>query len=479
MSGPYLTKDGRLEPGAAADGARGPVVMKFGGSSVANAERLKGVRALSERQRGRGVLLVLSALSGVTDALARAGNLASQGELAAARAELEALAARHRSLAAELLAEAGRERELAALNARLEAEFISLSALIEGAALLRALPERSRDRLMGTGELLSTAVYAAYAGVPWLDARLALRTDGRHGKARPDQASTAELAKAIVAPLVGPGQIAVTQGYIGSDAEGHMTTLGRGGSDYSASILGAAISAAEIQIWTDVEGVLSGDPRVVRGAEPVEVLGYDEAAELAAFGAKVLHPATILPAVERGIPVTVRNSMAPDGRLTTIAHGSGSGREVTALASRGPVSVVTVRTPRMLGGIGFLSRIFDAFGRRGLSVDLVATSEVSVSASVDEGAELDGLCAELASFAEVQVLRDRALVAVVGERLANAPGVAGRAFSALGDINVELISMGAGAINLSFVVRKEDAAEAQRRLHAAFFPGLELGREAS
>ena len=341
--------------------------------------------------------------------------------------------------------------------------------MLKGAALLRALPERSLDILAGRGELLSTAILAAYIGAPWIDARTVMRTDSRFGPARPLTEEIGKLAAEKILPLVGPGKIAVTQGYIGADASGAPTTLGRGGSDYSASLFGAAIGASEIQIWTDVEGILTCDPRVVPAARPVELLGYDEAAELAAYGAKVLHPATILPAVELGIPVTVRNSMVPDGRFTTISRESASGQPVTALASRGPVTVITVSTPRMLGGAGFLASIFEAYGRHGVSVDLVSTSEVSVSATVDGKADVAALARDLAELGEVRIERDRAVVALVGERLLKTPGVPGRALGVLSDINVEMISLGANEINLSLVVGRGQAAEAQRRLHAAFF----------
>jgi aspartate kinase len=317
--------------------------------------------------------------------------------------------------------------------------------------------------------LLSTTILAAFMEVPWIDARSVMRTDSRFGCAKPLTEDIGKLAKEKILPFVAPGRIAVTQGYIGADASGAPTTLGRGGSDYSASLFGAALGASEIQIWTDVEGVLTCDPRVVPEARPIELLGYDEAAELAAYGAKVLHPATILPAVELGIPVTVRNSMVPEGRFTTISRGASSGRGVTALASRAPVTVLTVTTPRMLGGAGFLASIFEAFGRRGVSVDLVATSEVSVSATVDGKASVDELAADLAELGEVRIERDRAVVAVVGERLMKTPGVPGKALAALSDISVEMISLGANEINLSIVVERGQAAEAQRRLHAAFF----------
>jgi aspartate kinase len=446
----------------------GPIVMKFGGTSVADASRLRGVAALARERAGSGVLLVLSAFSKVTDSLFAAGRAAVGGDEIEALSLLAKTIARHRQVASELLG-VGKGELPKEVDSAISAAEADLGAVLKGAALLRVLPERSLDILAGRGELLSTAILAAFMGAPWIDARQVMRTDSRFGSAKPLTAEIGRLAAERILPLVGPGKIAVTQGYIGSDETGAPTTLGRGGSDYSASLFGAAIGASEIQIWTDVEGVLTCDPRVVPEARPVELLGYDEAAELAAFGAKVLHPATILPAVELGIPVTVRNSMVPDGRFTTISRESASGQPVTALASRAPVTVITVTTPRMLGGSGFLASIFEAFGRRGVSVDLVSTSEVSVSATVDGAAAVDELERDLGELGEVRIQRDRAVVALVGERLLGTPGVPARALGALSEINVEMISLGANEINLSLVVERGQAAEAQRRLHAAFF----------
>jgi aspartate kinase len=450
----------------------GPIVMKFGGTSVADADRLRGVAKLAAARAESGVLLVLSAFSGVTDSLFAAGRAAVAGDEKEALSLLGSMLERHRATAAMLLG-APPDELPEGVEAALAAARSELGAVLKGAALLRALPERSLDILAGRGELLSTTILAAYIGAPWIDARTVMRTDSRFGCAKPLTDEIRRLATERILPLVGPGRIAVTQGYIGADASGASTTLGRGGSDYSASLLGAALGASEIQIWTDVEGVLTCDPRVVPRAKPVELLGYDEAAELAAFGAKVLHPATILPAVELGIPVTVRNSMVPEGRFTTISRESSSGQPVTALASRAPVTVLTVSTPRMLGGSGFLASIFEAFGRRDVSVDLVATSEVSVSVTVDGKAGVDELASDLRELGEVRIERDRAVVALVGERLLKTPGVPGKALAALSDINVEMISLGANEINLSLVVERGQAAEAQRRLHAAFFEGAE------
>jgi aspartate kinase len=445
-----------------------PVIMKFGGTSVANAERLRGVAELAREQAASGVLLVLSAFSGVTDLLFAAGKAAVSGNEKEAMELLGQMIARHESTASELLGVAA-DALPKSVKDILETARSELGSVLKGSALLRALPERSMDILAGRGELLSTTILAAFMGVPWIDARTVMRTDSRFGCAKPLTDEIGRLAKEKMLPLVGPGKIAVTQGYIGSDSAGAPTTLGRGGSDYSASLFGAALGSSEIQIWTDVEGVLTCDPRVVPQAKPIELLGYDEAAELAAFGAKVLHPATILPAVELGIPVTVRNSMVPKGKFTTISRGSDSGRPVTALASRAPVTVLTVSTPRMLGGAGFLASIFEVFGRRGVSVDLVSTSEVSVSVTVDGKLETAELVKELGELGDVSVDRDRAIVALVGSNLLKTPGVPGKALAALAETNVEMISLGANEINLSLVVCKDKAAEAQKRLHAAFF----------
>jgi aspartate kinase len=282
------------------------------------------------------------------------------------------------------------------------------------------------------------------------------------------------LVRTNLAPLLGPGRAVVTQGYIGATAGGLTTTLGRGGSDFSAALFGAALGAEDIQIWTDVEGVLTSDPRVVPDAQPITDLSFAEAAELAAFGAKVLHPATIQPAVEKGIPVTVRHTRRPQGRFTTITSEVRTGRPVTALAHRGPVTVLTVTSARMLNQSGFLARLFDVFARHKVSVDLIATAEVSVSLTVEADAPLEALVEDLSAFATVGEARDRAIVAVVGERLKSTPGITGQAFGALRDVNVEMISMGANEINLSFVVRREDALEAVRRLHAALITGGSL-----
>ncbi len=439
------------------------IVMKFGGSSVADAACMREVAALAVEALPEAPLVVLSATARTTDALFAAARAAEDGDLGAAVAAHRSLMARHRGIAQDLFPD-GLPEELDNALVELGGE---LELLLRGVALLRELSPRSMDAIASIGERLSTRILAAHLGAAWVDARTVVRTDDTFGCGQPQFKELAGLAAEHLAPLLGPGRIVVTQGYIGANARGLTTTLGRGGSDYSAALFGAALCASDIQICTDVEGVLTCDPRVVPEAQPIAELSFAEAAELAAFGAKVLHPATIQPAVEAGIPVTVRHTRRPHGRFTTITAAVRTGRPITALAQRGPITVLTVTSANMLNQSGFLASLFQVFSRHRISVDLIATAEVSVSLTVDADAPLDALLEDLSAFATVGVARDRTIVAIVGEQLKLTPGVAGRCFGALRPFNIEMISMGANEINLSFVVRQEDAKPALRALHAA------------
>ncbi len=364
----------------------------------------------------------------------------------------------------------------AGLAQDLRALFDELRVLLKGVFFLRELTPRTMDAIASLGERLSTRLFAAYGArrglaLEWVDARGILRTDQAFGAARPEPKAIAELARRELQPRLGPGRALVTQGYIGSSEDGLTTTLGRGGSDFSAALFGAALGAEEVQIWTDVEGIMTCDPRIVPNARPIARVGFAEAAELAAFGAKVLHPATIQPAVDARIPVTVRHTQRPKGAFTTIEGRVEGQRAVTALARRGPVTVMTVTSARMFGQSGFLGRLFEVFGRLGVSVDLVATAEVSVSLTVDLDAPLAALVAEIERFARVEVAKERSIVAIIGNGFRDTPGIAKRAFDALGEINVEMISMGANEINLSLVVRHADSERALCALHRGFFEG--------
>ncbi len=435
-------------------------VLKFGGSSVADAAALLRSGAIVREALCAAPLVVLSAMAGVTDALFAAARAAERGELEVAFGLRDDLHDRHFVAARALFGAPS-----PALEAALAAEIGALSTLLAGVGMLHELTPRTLDAIVATGESLSSRLFAQLVDGEWFDARRVVVTDARFGAARPERAAIALRVAERLAPRLAAGRAVVTQGYVGATADGVTTTLGRGGSDYSATLLGAALGAREVQIWTDVEGVRSADPRVVPGALPVAELSYAEASELAAFGARVLHPATLEPAAEAAVPVTVRDSARPGGAFTAITTSAASGRAVTALASRRPVTVLTVTAGRMLAESGFLARLFEPFARRGVSVDLVATAEVSVSLTVDDGAPIAELARELGEFSRVEVAPGRAIVAAVGERMRSTAGCAARLLTALGDIEVEMVSMGANEINLSLVVAAEEADEAIRRLH--------------
>lgn len=470
----------------------GIIVMKFGGAALAD---VAGIRTVVERVRqavaaqtagdaskeiaGTGaaaqvktsapatldsVLVVASAMSGVTDSLFLAARAAEGADLSVARRVCADLSARHLSAARELAPEAS-----AGAETEIESIVAALDSRLQGVRLVGELSDRNMDEIAAVGERLSSLLVALALGAPCVDARTILRTDSRFGRARAEGNMTGKLAAERLLPLLGPGRIAVTQGYIGSDSLGSTTTLGRGGSDYSASLFGAALRASEIMIWTDSEGILTGDPCIVPGARTIEDLGYEEASELVAFGAKILHPATIRPALEAGIPVTVRSMVKPEGLYTTIKPGSSSGKSVVAIAMRRNVAVVTVRQELMIDQAGFLARLFAAFGRLGVSVDLVSTSEICVSVSLDMDAPLDRIKAELSELGTVQIVRDRAVIAVVGDMLKETPALLRKTFDALGDLDIDMLSMGANDINLSLVLKADKADQALKRLHAAFF----------
>lgn len=439
------------------------VVMKFGGTSVGSAARMREVASIVASRSGEQRLVVVSAMAGVTNQLFEIADLAKRHETSRAREILRLMEERHVATARELGLDT--PEVLGTLRGILE----GIERRVQGIDLLGELSARTMDEIASSGERMSSVLVAGLLGCPLLDARTVVRTDNHFGAARPRYPAIRKLAEQLLLPLFETSEIVVTQGYIGSDEAGDTTTLGRGGSDFSAGIFGAALQAREIEIWTDVEGIMTADPRIVSNARTVDVLSYEEVAELASYGAKVLHPATVRPAVEAGIPVTIRNTMKPDGNFTTISPGASSGRPCAALAMRRNVAILSVVQEAMTDQSGFLARLFEVFGRRGVSVDLVSTSEVCVSVSLDSSAPLDALVEDLHRLGRVSVASNRAVIAVVGDSLRQTPAVLRTAFSAIDGVCVDLISMGANAINLSFIVQEQAAEEVMRRLHAAFF----------
>jgi aspartate kinase len=335
------------------------------------------------------------------------------------------------------------------------------------------------DAIVSYGERLSAAMLAAVLTENnvlscAIDARRCVITDDQHGCATPLMADTFRNSREQLQPLIESSCVPVLGGFIGSTVAGETTTLGRGGSDYTAALLGAALQAEEIQIWTDVPGVLTADPRLVPTARTVPHLSFEEAAELAYFGAKVLHPKTLHPAIERNIPVRICNSRAQEsGSTLVIGESEKSLQTVKAIAHKTGVTTVQVTSTRMLGAYGFLRALFEIFDEHKTAVDVVTTSEVSVSLSLDDTTSLAGIVAELEKLGTVSVEDKRAILCVVGEGLRSTPGIAARIFSTISDINVSLISQGASRINLTFAVEESRVRETVARLHKEFFENSE------
>jgi aspartate kinase len=447
--------------------------MKFGGTSLGRAAKMEEVVGLvkTAKQKGLNAVVVLSAMSGVTDQLVDAAEKALRRDLKAALGIVDAVKERHRQTIAELFGSTAHSGELYDfLDEKLE----ELVILYKGVSYLGELSRRSLDAISGFGELLSTRIVESLAcrrglDAVLLDARDLLITDDNFGRARPLWDKLTPLCKTQIGRCHKKGQVVITQGFVGRTADGINTTLGRGGSDYTASIIGVAIDSCEIQIWTDVDGMMSADPRVVGNAHVLLEVSFQEASELAYFGAKVLHPMTIQPAVDKNIPVRILNTMNPGARGTSIKAAVNDGEMIRAVAAKKNISAVYLSSPSMLMSHGYLAKVFEIFDRHKIPVDLISTSEVSIALTIDNTDSLDSLEAELSECAAVQVSRDVAIVSVIGRQFREQSGIALRVFKALDDIPVLMISGGASDINLSFVVSGSQSDRAVRQLHQEFF----------
>ena len=441
------------------------IIQKFGGTSVGAAEPIVRLGAIVKRALARRPVVVVSAVGGVTNKLLQLSELALGG--GAWKATFEALAVQHRTIVSELALERG----------LLDPLLAELDDLLRGIALIRECTPRTSDALASFGERLCARIVAAHLVSIGIDARAidawdaGLVTDSRFGAARP----IAESERTIRRALGEHAGVPVITGYIAKDAQGRITTLGRGGSDYSAAIFGAALDAEEIQIWTDVDGVMSADPRIVPAARFVPTLSFAEAAELAFFGAKVLHPATMVPALAKNIPIRVLNSFRPEFEGTTVVARLEPGQKrVKSVTSKERIAVVNVVAAPMLLQFGFLEQIADVFARHEIVIDMIATSEVSVAMTTDASAKLDPVVAELAQFSEVSVLREMSLVSVVGEELRERVAIPALVLATLDElaVKVEMISYGATRNNLSFVISTARVREVVSALHERLFrPG--------
>jgi len=456
------------------------IVMKFGGTSVGDAERIRGVSRLVREALDRGPIVVVSALGGVTDLLLTALAAAETRDDAALAACLASLRERHERVVQALQFPPA----LRALALQvIDAELAPAGDTLRGVFLLGERTPRTADRVAAVGEILShrivaLALRAEDLAAEAIDPRELVPTDARHGAADPDRAELRRRAHARLLPLVRDGIVPVTGGFVGATADGLTTTLGRGGSDFTASLLGAAVGAEEVQIWTDVPGMMSADPRVVPQARTLPRVSFAEAAELAYFGAKVLHPATIRPCVESSIPVRILDATQPGRGGTTVDAGGepwvdamgepGSASCVRAVAWKRGITTIAMDSPRMLGAHGFLARVFAVFERHETPVDVVTTSEVSVSVTVDRPQRIDAIERELASFCDVRVHAERALVCLVGRGLLESPQLVGQVLAAVHPTHLRMFCLGSSDINLTLVVDEADAESVVQRLHARF-----------
>ncbi|MGQ0765490.1 MAG: aspartate kinase [Gemmatimonadota bacterium] len=459
------------------------IVVKFGGTSVGDPAAIDRAATIVRERLTRRPIVVVSALGGATNSLLTIASQASQGHFISAISGVQALRERHMKTAEQLLS----GDLLGDVQAEMSATFDELAGLAEALSTLGHSTPRSTDAIASKGEMLSAVLVVAAMrerGVPavLVESTSVMITSDDYGRAEPLTGMIAEACQEKVRPVVERGEVPVVGGYVGATQHGVVTTLGRGGSDFSASLLGAAVGATAIEIWTDVDGMLTADPRVVPAARPIDRIRFDEASELASFGAKVLHPSTIAPAVRLGIPVHILNSRNPAARGTEITFEAPQ-RDVTAVAGKKGVTVIKVRTPQMLLQHGFLRTIFELFDRHRTSVDVVATSEVSVSLTIDDASQIESLVVDLAQLGDVSIERSRGIVALVGSGLSRSPDAMSRALAALGGTQggdgaggraatrVYMLSLSASGINLTIIIDDDQVENALVRLHNEFFPG--------
>jgi aspartate kinase len=458
------------------------IVMKFGGTSVADRAAIERLMAIVRAARQaaiqpesadwRGPIVVVSALGGATDRLLGVAAEAGAGDIEGACENLRALRARHLEVAGVI----GDVAERPEVDRFINDAFDELERIAGALGVLHEVTPRWLDTIAATGEIVSSRIVSAALtahglAASWVDARKVIVTGDEHTAAPPLMAETGAALSAIVDPLLAERRIPVLGGFVGANRQGVTTTLGRGGSDYSAAIAGACLGASEIQIWTDVDGMLTADPRIVKDVQVVPHLSFGEASELAYFGAKVLHPATIQPAVAQNIPVRILNSRRPHDAIGTLITRERPPRHrpLTAVASKKGVTVVDIASTRMLMAHGFLTRIFSAFEQHRTAVDVVTTSEVSVSVTVDDTRRLPEVAAALAEVADVTREDHMAIICAVGDELQSDPTFVSHLLEALGGIPIRMVSQAAARRNITLVIREADLETALARVHKAFF----------
>jgi aspartate kinase len=451
------------------------IILKFGGTSVQDAESIRRAGEIIRARLAERPIVIVSAMAKVTDQLVAMCQAAARGDKTAALQLARAVRERHYSTAGELLGTA----VFSSFHSQLEEDFDSLDELLGGIAAVGECTARSSDRALAFGELISSRMIAtafSACGLParFIDARECIVTNTNHSRAIPDFELTNRRLETSLAPLLKDSVVPLLGGFIASTPAGITTTLGRGGSDFTAAIVGAGLNAERIEIWTDVDGMMTTDPRLYPGARRIKTISFDEAAELAYFGAKVLHPATLLPAIQKNIPVLVLNSRKPANPGTRIVARAPASRNVfKAIAVKRHITIVDLVAARMLMAHGFLRSVFEVFDRHHCPVDMVSTSEVSVSLTIESSEAIPAIAADLQAIADVKYEGRKAIVCLVGDNLRSRSGIAGEVFGCLADVNVRMISQGASEINISFVIDESDVPRVVTRLHEKFFADLD------
>ena len=442
-------------------------VAKFGGTSVANFEAMSLCANIVTQDPNTRVV-VLSASAGVTNYLVELANGCD-------KERRDEIIAAVRTIQYNIIEKLQHQSEI---SAQIDKLLARIEALAESASL--ATSTALADELISHGEIMSTKIFTQlcaernYPAV-WVDVREIVATNSHYGKATPNDEKTKLQSDAILKPLIAEGKVAITQGFIGRDAEGKTTTLGRGGSDYSAALLAEVLNADDVLIWTDVPGIYTTDPRVEPNAKRIDTMAFNEAAEMATFGAKVLHPATLLPAVRSNIPVFVGSSKAPEQGGTWVTRDPQPRPTFRAIALRRNQTLLTLSSLSMLHAKGFLANVFAILAKHNISVDVITTSEVSIALTLDKtgsaGAEMlsQDLLDELRELCHVHVENDLALVAIIGNNLHTQAGVAKQLFHQLEGFNVRLISYGASTNNVCTLVKNDEADNVVRALHAGVF----------
>lgn len=450
------------------------VVMKFGGTSVEDAAAIRRLIGIVQSKHGVQPVVVVSALAKVTDQLLEAGKAAASGRLGAALATVRDVYVRHEHLADSLVSHSA----YGALDRELRGCFRALESLLLDLEASGELDLRKQDKLLGFGECFSSrlvqeALCEAGVKAVHVDSHACVVTDNKHGQASPLWEQTNDRVQEMLGPLLQAGSVPVMGGFIAATEDGVPTTLGRGGSDFTASIVGAALGASRVEIWTDVDGVMTTDPKLCSDARVIRKMGFEEAAELAHFGAKVLHPATLAPAMKENIPVYVLNSRRPEGEGTEIVARAHNGKRVGAITAKRNVAAVDISLSRSIDS-ELLGKVFEAFDRHHCHVDIMATGMSRISFLVGSTAAMPAIAADLKGFAELKWENHKALICLIGEDIRRQPEVAGRVFATVSGMDVRVLCQSASDRTISFLVEDSKAQEAVQRLHRVFFPKADL-----